>query len=186
MLEHFSTARLTARPIAENDLELLRQIHGDRRVMATLSVDACPHSLERSRRMLVEYCRHWRDNEFGLWMFEDCDRHAFAGYAGLLPSQVGPSSSIALAYAVPAQQWGRGYAVEMAQAVLQIAFDELRLAEVIVCTLPVNYGSRRVIQKLGFEYCGEIIHAGLPHVMFTLRELPRAAQSKTEFTTATR
>ncbi len=177
MYERLVTARLSARPIASDDLELLRQIHGDRRAMATLSVDGCPHSEARSRQLLEQYCNQWRERRYGLWMFHDRRHGSFVGYSGLLESPVRPYPSVALAYAVTASQWRQGFAVEMSRAVLEMAFHELNLPEVIVYTLPLNYGSRNVIRQLGFEYEGETIHAGLPHVLFRMREPPTAGVS---------
>lgn len=172
MYEQFQTARLTARPITADDLDLLRQIHGDRRVMATLSADACTHSLERSQKLLAQYCRQWQEHEYGLWLFHDRASSEFVGYCGLLDSEVLPTPAVALAYAVDHSQWRRGFAVEMSQAVLDVAFLHLELPEVIVYTLPLNYASLGVIRRLGFQYAGETIHAGLPHMLYRLQEPP--------------
>ena len=43
---------------------------------------------------------------------------------------------------------------------------ELGLEQVVALVLPANAPSRRVAEKTGFEQDGEVIHAGLPHLLF--------------------
>ena len=38
--------------------------------------------------------------------------------------------------------------------------------DLIAFTLPDNLASRRVMEKAGFAYEREILHAGLPHVLY--------------------
>ena len=59
-------------------------------------------------------------------------------------------------------------------AALAVAQRDLGLRELVSFTLPDNTGSRRVMEKLGFSHDRDIIHAGLPHVLYrqTLTRLP--------------
>ena len=61
---------------------------------------------------------------------------------------------------------GSGPATELAQASVDVAFDELGLREVVAFTLPDNVASRRVMEKAGLRYEREIVHVGLPHVLY--------------------
>ena len=61
-------------------------------------------------------------------------------------------------------------ATEMATAVVQYAFEELRVTQLVAYTLPTNVASRRVMEKCGFEYEKEIVHAGLRHALYRLEE----------------
>ena len=47
--------------------------------------------------------------------------------------------------------WGRGYATEAAQAILQFGFQELGLHRIWANTLAVNKGSANVLAKLGMR-----------------------------------
>ena len=60
-------------------------------------------------------------------------------------------------------------ATEMAKAYIQIAFNELKLANVVSFTLHTNRASQRVMEKAGMKYERDIIHADLPHVLYRLR-----------------
>jgi RimJ/RimL family protein N-acetyltransferase len=66
-------------------------------------------------------------------------------------------------------RWGRGYATESACGAVAYAFDVLSLDEVAAATLPDNRRSRAVMERLGMTYAGEVVHAGLPHVLYLLR-----------------
>jgi [ribosomal protein S5]-alanine N-acetyltransferase len=54
-------------------------------------------------------------------------------------------------YAYNRLYWGKGYATEAARAVLQFGFDRLTLHRVGAAVLPDNFGSIRVLEKLGFQ-----------------------------------
>jgi RimJ/RimL family protein N-acetyltransferase len=64
------------------------------------------------------------------------------------------------------ERWGEGLATELAQASIQSAFGPLGMRSIIAFTLPHNRASRRVMVKTGFEYERDIVHVGLPHVLY--------------------
>jgi [ribosomal protein S5]-alanine N-acetyltransferase len=92
----------------------------------------------------------------------------FVGRAGLHSANVGGDEEVELAYALMAEYWGRGLATEMAEAIMVVAFERLRMKEVVCFTLTTNRASQRVMEKAGFEYERDIVHAGLPHVFYRL------------------
>ena len=57
--------------------------------------------------------------------------------------------------------WGQGLASEGARRVLQFAFDELRLPEVVAFTAIANQRSRAVMQRLGTQEAGTFEHPAL-------------------------
>jgi RimJ/RimL family protein N-acetyltransferase len=65
--------------------------------------------------------------------------------------------------------WGRGYATEIGREALRVGFEVLELDEVVAFTTPANGASRAVMAKLGMTYERDIVHAGLPHVLYRLR-----------------
>ena len=46
-----------------------------------------------------------------------------------------------------------------------MAFEQLGMTDVACFTLTTNRASQRVMEKVGFEYERDIVHAGLPHVL---------------------
>jgi RimJ/RimL family protein N-acetyltransferase len=106
--------------------------------MATLKGIRSHHE---TRQFLHRELEHWERHDFGLWE---------------------------LAYALMADFWGKGLATEMAQASLKVGFEQLGLADVVCFTMTTNRASQRVMEKVGFKYERDIIHADLPHVFYRL------------------
>jgi ribosomal-protein-alanine N-acetyltransferase len=73
---------------------------------------------------------------------------------------------VELHYALIPEFWGQGLVTEMAAAIVGIGFEQLGLKEIVSFTLPSNRASQRVMEKVGFQYERDIIHADLPHVLF--------------------
>ena len=61
---------------------------------------------------------------------------------------------------------GEGLATELAFTAVDVGFEALELERLIAFTLPHNIASRRVMEKAGFTYEREIVHATLPHVLY--------------------
>ena len=92
----------------------------------------------------------------------------FAGYGGIKHATVEGRDEIELAYAIRSGDWGQGFATEASLAALHLGFDAMGLDRIVAFTLPHNRASRSVIEKCGFTYQRDIVHAGLPHVLYIL------------------
>lgn len=57
-----------------------------------------------------------------------------------------------LGYVLSADYWGKGLMTEACRKVLDYAFNEKNAGCILVSHFPSNNRSRRVIEKLGFEY----------------------------------
>ena len=57
----------------------------------------------------------------------------------------------------------------MAARSLEVAFQVLGRDSVVAFTLHDNLASRRVMEKNGMTYEKDIIHAGLPHLLYRKR-----------------
>jgi RimJ/RimL family protein N-acetyltransferase len=56
--------------------------------------------------------------------------------------------------------------VEAAAAMLKYSFGDLKLARIMAFVLPQNRASVRILEKLGFQYLRDFIHAGLSHRLY--------------------
>ena len=61
-----------------------------------------------------------------------------------------------LGYWIGEEYWGNGYAFEASQALVKRAFDELGVKEIYASYRIENNQSKRVLEKLGFEYYSEL------------------------------
>jgi ribosomal-protein-alanine N-acetyltransferase len=162
--ERLTTPRMRAERLALPHLDGLHRIFGDPRVGETM---AGVKSLETLREWVAREDEHWERHGYGLWAFFIGDHLVARG--GLMPTEVHGEPAVEVAWAVLPVYWGRGLATELAEASLRVAFGDLGLGEVVAYTLPTNVASRRVMEKLGMAYVGDIEHAGLPHVLHRLR-----------------
>lgn len=136
--------------------------------MRTLSADGEPLSEQQTRQGLQAGIEHWAANGFGVWQFHAHTDGDFIGYCGLKRTAITGQPEVELLYAVGSWAWRQGYASEMGRAVVDLARGPLGLGGLIAYTLPHNRASRAVMERLGFSYEGEIVHAGLDHVLYRL------------------
>lgn len=114
--------------------------------------------------LLERDIQHWRQHGWGPWVVRDGG--AFAGRAGLCWTEVERVREVELAWSILPAMQGRGLATAAAKEGLRRA-AELKLPRVIAVTLVENAASRRVMEKAGLRYERDVIHAGLPHVLYS-------------------
>lgn len=169
-VDAFTSRRLSAVRLRKDHFELLLGLYQDPRVAATLGG---PITVIEAKNRLEKNERHWNVNGFGFWVFHDKRSGAFVGRGGLRRVRIEGAFETEIAYAVASDYWDRGLATEMADAIVDIAFRKLNLADLVAFTLPTNMASRRVMAKAGFSYERDIQQAGLPHVLYRRTSEPR-------------
>jgi [ribosomal protein S5]-alanine N-acetyltransferase len=135
-------------------------------------------SEDQTRQFLRRNLEHWDRHGDGLWVFRDNEGGRFVGRGGQRHVPVGSADKVELAYALTAKFWGRGLATEMAEAIATVRFEHLGMEEVVCFTLPTNLASRRVMEKVGFTFEREVIHANLPHVLYRIAGSGKVALSR--------
>jgi RimJ/RimL family protein N-acetyltransferase len=130
---------------------------------------------------------HWAQHGFGEWVVEIPGEAAFIGAVGLetVSYEAHFTPAVEGAWRLARSYWGKGYATEAARAALDYGFEELGLEEIVAVTVPDNWRSRRVMERLGMTRRPEddFDHPNLPegplkrHVLYRLRNphpsLPR-------------
>jgi RimJ/RimL family protein N-acetyltransferase len=113
--------------------------------------------------------RHWERYGFGMWLMRDRETGEMVGRGGLQwTTYVEDLDEVEVGWSVVPERWGQGLATELARASADVAFGPLELEEVVAFTTPGNTASRRVMEKAGFSYERDILHVGLPHVLYRL------------------
>ena len=167
-MHQLNTPRLIGTPASPADFADLRRLHTDPRVMATLSADGNALTDGQTRDFLQRSADHWKLHGFGLWILRDRSDDDFVGYGGIKHANVEDRDEIELAYAITSDHWGKGFATEISLAALKLGFDSMHLPRIVAFTLPHNRASRRVMEHCGFTFQRDIVHAGLPHVLYIL------------------
>jgi ribosomal-protein-alanine N-acetyltransferase len=162
-IDRVTTARLTGRRPEPGDAATYARIFTDARV----AEEAWPEHLrtvDSAQALLDDLIRHWERWGFGPWtVLLDSTP---IGYAGLRHAHVGGRPEVEVMWFLDADHWGRGYATELAREAVRVAFDVLELDAVVAQTVDVNHASRAVMEKLGMTYERDVVHAGLPHVLY--------------------
>ena len=165
-IEAVRTERLIGERLRLSDFGEVYRMDQDPLIMATLGG---LRSEERTRQWLQENMDQWERHGFGLWMFRLAADGSFVGRGGLRKATVEGREEVEVAYALRPEWWGRGFATEIAAAAVEVGFGPLGLAELVCFTLHTNRASQRVMEKVGFRYERDCLHAGLPHVLYRLR-----------------
>ncbi|WP_296888049.1 GNAT family N-acetyltransferase [uncultured Methanobrevibacter sp.] len=71
-----------------------------------------------------------------------------------------------LGYWIAEEYWGNGYAAEASQRLIKHAFDELNIKTIYATYRIENNQSKRVLEKLGFEYLKEMQNENYLHEIF--------------------
>ncbi len=95
----------------------------------------------------------------------------FIGTCGMEPVEVDGASEVELGYRLCLKHWGNGYAEEAAAGVLRYGFVDLAMEKIIAFALPQNRPSVRILEKLGFQYQREFLHAGIPHRLYQMTRM---------------
>jgi ribosomal-protein-alanine N-acetyltransferase len=161
-LDRIATARLSARRPEPGDLGHWQRWYTDARI----DEQAWPAHLrtaDQAEVALADAMAHWQRWGFGPWTV--LERGEPIGRVGLRHTRLAGRPEVELAWFLDPAVWGRGYATEVAERALTVAFDQLQLDDVVSLTTPANVASLAVMTRLGFVFEGEVEHAGLPHLL---------------------
>ena len=146
------TKRLTLRPGWPEDAPALSRAIGDERVVRNLAKVPWPYALGDAKAFLAR--PRPIDDAFLLILSHEAEYPRIVGGIGIAPDADGHE----LGYWLAPEAWGRGYATEAAQAVLDIARYALGLKRLVSGHFTDNPASGRVLAKLGFRPTGVVVH----------------------------
>jgi RimJ/RimL family protein N-acetyltransferase len=142
------TERLVLRRWREGDREPFARMNADPRVM-----EFFPEMLSRdeSDALVDRAIAHFAGHGFGPWAAELRETGAFIGFVGLsVPRfEAAFTPCVEIGWRLATEHWGSGLATEGARTVVERAFGELGIAEIVSFTSEGNVRSRRVMEKLG-------------------------------------
>jgi RimJ/RimL family protein N-acetyltransferase len=157
------TDRLDGVPLGPEHLDALAPVMADPRVGATMGG---VQTRAQVAALLAANAAHQAAHGFGYWAWSERVTGALVARGGLHHVIVGGRAEVEVGWTVVPERWGEGFATELGAAALERGFGALGLQRIVVYTLPENARSRRVVDKLGFAYERDVVHAGLAHVLF--------------------
>ncbi|MBN8827716.1 MAG: GNAT family N-acetyltransferase [Sphingobacteriia bacterium] len=170
--------RVILREWKEEDVEPFAKINQDPKVMEFM-----PKLLTKQEvnEWIERIKLHFKNNNFGMFACELKETKKFIGYIGLqnVAFEASFTPCVEVAWRLASDHWGKGLATEGAKRVLEFAFNDLKLKEVLAFTVPKNLPSRRVMEKLGMTHDPKenFNHPKLPlehplslHVLYRIKE----------------
>lgn len=142
------TARLILRAPTLADVPALFAFMGDAAAMRHTHVHA---SLRACRRHVAAYEWQRRRQGYAPWTIVAKSDGRIIGWGGLYEDPFDPGWGVEVGYFLHPTVWGQGYATELVQACTDVADRILRLPVLTAFAHPDNIGSRRVLEKTGFE-----------------------------------
>jgi len=159
------TRRLLLTPLVETDLDLSLELWTDPDVVKFI---CDPESEDKIRKDFPDWIRRGGNGGIGEWRIADRATGEKLGTAYLLPLPVDeddtdlslvvmgqmPDADIEIGYFLVRSAWGKGYATEVCERLIQFAFEAVSLDEVVASVDELNVASQKVLQKCGLLYRG--------------------------------
>jgi ribosomal-protein-alanine N-acetyltransferase len=130
------------------DVPTLFRFLGDAEAMRFTHVDL---SLKGCRRRIAAHEWLRRRDGFAPWTVVRRDDARIVGWGGLYNDPFTPGWGVEVGYHFDPAVWGRGYASELVATCMNLADRVLLLPEISAFAHAGNIGSRRVLEKAGFE-----------------------------------
>ena len=171
------TDRLVLRTWKASDRLPFARLNADSRVMEFFPK---PLSAEESDRLIDRIDEQFRKHGFTFYAAELKRSGEFIGFIGLAVPRFEAHfmPCVEIGWRLAAEHWARGYATEGACEVIRVAFQTLKLAEIVSLTTTANVRSRRVMEKLAMTHdpADDFDHPGVPdghplqrHVLYRLK-----------------
>ncbi|EPL3989139.1 GNAT family N-acetyltransferase [Providencia stuartii] len=171
------TPRLRLRRWAEQDKERFFDMNSSPEVMRYFPSVLNKSQSDQMMDTIME--RFATQGGWGIWAVELKSDHSLIGFVGLnIPEYLLPCSPCTeIAWRLLPQYWRQGYTTEAAKTVIQFAFNQLKLKEIVAFTAVANTPSEGVMKKLGMTKEAEnFAHPALPeghwlqeHVLYRLQ-----------------
>ncbi len=140
------TERLVLRPVKISDAEDMFYYSRDLRVGSLAGWK--PHSTVKETRKIIKLIFKDRIGVFGIEY-----QGKLIGTIGVVPDERRQNDDfMMLGYSLSPEYWGRGIMTEAAREVIAYAFSSLGAKYISAYTYPENEASKRVLEKLGFEF----------------------------------
>lgn len=152
------TQRLWLRAPRDSDLDAVYALHADP-VCSRFTPTGPIRSRAAAADLLQDWLAHWQTHGFGCWAIAQRERPELVqGFGGLMHDDktLGDRLGLALYFRFCPESWGQGYASEMAQAALQLAFTQLQAGAVLAQVQPANTPSRKTLERIGLLLKGSL------------------------------
>ena len=136
IIEYFNNSDISDWAKIESDADVRRFVDG--KVL----------SLKEAGEYVKLNIRQYKTHEYGRYAVRLKENRKLIGMCGFLNETYG----IDFGYRYSKDSWGKGLGFEAGKEVLEYGFTDLGLEKVFGLTAEQNYGSIRILEKLGFKF----------------------------------
>lgn len=156
------TSRLILRAIEKTDATGLFELDSHPEVHKFIGTKPLT-KLEQAVEVIDKLQQQYKENGIGRYAVIDKVSNDFLGWSGFKFWRTPLNNKInfyELGYRFIPKYWGKGYATESAQAWVNYAFEAFPIKALYAITDPLNYNSKNVLKKVGFQEMAEIDYEG--------------------------
>ncbi|MDR2738120.1 MAG: GNAT family N-acetyltransferase [Puniceicoccales bacterium] len=146
--------RLELRPLCVGDVEHIQRSINDKRVCDNLSYTPNPYTLEMAESWVRSVNYGMLNDNCCYWTICDLKTGRFIGSIGI--SVYKEQEGGELHYWVSAEEWNKGYCTEASKRTIVHFFEDLKLHRLAVTHREWNIASKRIVQKCGFVFEGNL------------------------------
>ncbi|MCY6379974.1 GNAT family N-acetyltransferase [Hoeflea prorocentri] len=146
------TERLIIRNWRAGDEDSFFRLNSDEQIMEFFPFRRNRHE---TRDILHTLIRRIEETGYGFFALQTRDDENAIGFIGLSMPDLHPNvekGSVEIGWRLMPEHWGKGYATEAAERLLQMGFEERGLTEIVSFAVPANKRSTAVMKRLGMHY----------------------------------
>ena len=174
----FESERLIFREWEAEDITPFTEINQDPKVMEYFPSLG---DRDKSAYLIGRWCQHYDDHGFMMYPLILKETGDFIGFTGIqrVPFKASFTPAIEIGWRIASKYWGKAYAPEAAKKVIEVAFNQFNIDEIVAFTTKNNMKSRRVMEKIGMQHdaSSDFLHPSLneshplaPHVLYRLKK----------------
>lgn len=167
------TERLILRELEYTDDQDLFEMDSDPEVH--LYIENNPvKSIDEIRTVIGMLKIQYKENGIARWAVVDKLTNECVGWSGLKYFNQplnNHNNFYDLGYRFKKKHWGKGFATESSSAILDFGFRNFNVEKIFAITDPKNENSKKVLNKLGFEFQETFDYEGDPTDWFELKKV---------------
>ena len=146
------TKRLILKRLEPSDFDRLLALRSDVEVMCYTG-EGGPQTEEQVQQYLKFSLAYQEKHGLGFCTVFEKETEQFIGEAGLFHLLFDDSQTdMEINYHLNKKFWGKEYATEIVQSLLQWGFEHLSIPKIVATSYPENIASQKVLQKNGFVF----------------------------------
>ncbi|MDX8044412.1 GNAT family protein [Gracilibacillus sp. S3-1-1] len=154
MIQHLHTNRLALKQISKADAESLFEIWSDPEVTQFMNIDNFT-TVNQAEEMIVFLNQLTEECKAIRYSIIDRESNKIIGSCGFNTLDF-ENKKAEIGYDIAKKYWGKGYAPEAITALVDHAFQTLKLHRIEAKIEPANTNSIKVVEKLMFTYEGTL------------------------------